>query len=66
MLYGLSVIVLYALLSAAGIPSFYDKLLPRADPEPVGEVIDRAARLLVAAHRPGGDWPDMVAAAQGT
>jgi hypothetical protein len=42
--YGLSVIVFYALLAAAGVPSFYDKLLPVPLLNLTIKLLDRAAR----------------------
>jgi hypothetical protein len=44
MLYGLSVIAFYAVLGAAGVPSFYDKLLPVPLLNLAIKLIDRAAR----------------------
>lgn len=43
-LYGLSIIALYALLRAAGLPAFYDKLLPVPVLNVLIQSIDRAAR----------------------
>ena len=47
MLYGSSVVALYAVLARAGLPTFYDKLLPVPILNLLVRAIDRAAQLKV-------------------
>jgi len=55
-LYGLGVFVLYALLGAAGVPTFYDKLLCVPLLNLSVQAIDRLVRAITRVSRLGFDW----------